>query len=162
MENKKEAAKIICKYSDPNAFVMTCESEEPKQKVAEPQVVEQPEPVVEQPVAEPVLEQVDTEEIAVPVVGDAEETDDSYVEPLGETASWYPENAQHDNLINYSYGKSTEFVASLTNPEVGFEASDILLVAIIALSCLAVVGSITFLTGKAINNRARRKDFIKK
>lgn len=147
MENKKEAAKLTCEYKDPNTFVMTCESKESEQEVTEP---------------EQIIEEVDDEEIEVPVVGDVNETEASYVEPLGESSSWYPDTVDYENVVNYSYGNSSGFVASLTNPEVGFEASDIILIGIIALSCLAVVVSTALITSKAIIGRATRKNFIKK
>ena len=147
---------------------MTCEKEEAAAQpvAAEPAVVEpvvaEPEPAAE-PIAtepEPVVEQVDTEEIEVPVVGDTDE--EGYVEPLGEVASWYPDTVNYDNVVNYQYGKSSEFVASLTNPEEGITASDVVLIAIIALSCLAITSSVAFLTTRAVGNRAKRKDFIQR
>lgn len=156
--NTKTTAKIDCKYKDSATFVMTCEKKEDPESIPAPVQAQQPE--VETPVT--VETAPETENIEVPIVGEINDSDESYVEPLGETSSWYPDTVNYENVVNYQYGTSSEYVASLTNPEVGFEASDILLVAIIALSCLAVLGSITYLTGRAINNKATRKDFIKK
>lgn len=160
----KTKMKLTCKYKDENTYVMTCEKEEAEaQPVATESAVVEPEPVATEPVVtepEPVVEQVDAEEIEVPVVGDTDE--EGYVEPLGETASWYPDTVNYDNVVNYQYGKSSEFVASLTNPEEGITASDIVLIAIIALSCLAITSSVAFLTTRAVGNRAKRKDFIQR
>ncbi|MBQ8992015.1 hypothetical protein IJ090_01090 [Candidatus Saccharibacteria bacterium] len=157
MENKN-SRDVVCKYKDANVFVMTCEEE-----VETPQATAEVQPGVaesEPQVVETIVEQVDTEEVAVPIVGDT--SDEGYVEPLGETESWYPDTVNYGNVVNYEYGTSAEYVASLTNPEEGITASDIVLVGIIALSCLAIVGSMTVLTGRAVKNRALRKDFIKK
>ena len=152
MENKN-TRDVVCKHKDANVFVMTCEEEQAAEPVS--QAVEQPEQV-----AEPVVEELDTEEIAVPIVGEVEA---STVEPLGETESWYPDTVHYDSVVNYEYGVTTPYVASLTNPEVGFEPSDIILIAIIALSLLAVVASAMVLTGRAMGRRqATRKDFVEK
>ncbi|MBR3365543.1 hypothetical protein IKG48_00230 [Candidatus Saccharibacteria bacterium] len=148
---------LTCKYKDENTYVMTCEKGEAEaQPVVTEPVAADPEPVV----TEPVVEQVDTEEIEVPVVGEIE--DEGYVEPLGESYSWYPDTVNYDNVVNYQYGKSSEFVASLTNPEEGITASDIVLITIIALSCLAITSSVAFLTTRAVSGRAKRKDFIQR
>lgn len=170
MENKN--TKTICRYADANSYVMTCESQEPATKpeqtapAAEPsrdsQVAAESQTVVPTaPTMEPAqtVEVVDTENIEVPIVGDIA---DSYVEPLGETASWYPEGASSNNVVNYQYGTTTPYTASLFRPEEGFTASDIALIAIIAASLLAVVCSIILLTSRAaVNRRTVRKDFIR-
>ena len=125
-----ENKKTVCKYKDKNSYIMVCEKE---------------------------TQVVDTEEIEVPIVGDTEE---SYVEPLGETESWYPENTANNNIVNYQYGTTSQYTASLIHPEEGITASDIVLITIIALSVLAVATSIAVLAGRGVHNRAQRKDFV--
>lgn len=161
-----EGSNVVCKYKSDGAFVMTCEKNQPTENSvpqdAEPEVEPEPEPEVEpEPEMEPeVIEQTDDEDIEVPMVGDT--TDDGYVEPLGEEYSWYPDEA-NSNIINYQYGKTSEFVASLTNPEEGITASDVVLIVIIALSCLTITTSVSLLTTRAVGNRvAKRKNFTQR
>ena len=179
MENKN--TNTICKYADANSYVMTCEpveqateqltpaAEAQDSQAAEPSQDSQNAPAANEsqatvpaaPAMEPAeaVETVDTEDIEVPIVGD---TTDSYVEPLGETESWYPEEASSHNVVNYPYGTTSQYTASLFRPEEGFTASDIALIVIIAASLLAVVCSIILLTSRAaVNRRAVRKDFIR-
>lgn len=165
-----------CSYKDSNTFLMTCEKQDTTapetetqpaakpatQPAAEPAPTTQPaaeaQPAETEQSAEPAAQ---AEDVAVPIVGN---TDESYVEPLGETASWYPEQSNYDNVVNYQYGKSAEFVASLTNPEEGITASDVVLIVIIVLSLMAIVATTMVLAGRAVASRTttRRKDFIKK
>ncbi|MBQ9029314.1 hypothetical protein IJ114_00905 [Candidatus Saccharibacteria bacterium] len=159
------ATNAKCSYKDSDTFVVTCEKQDATTPQTETQPAAQPSsetqlaPVsqAEQP-AEPVAQE---EDIAVPIVGDTEE---SYVEPLGETASWYPDQPNYDNVVSYQYGKSTEFVASLANPEEGITTSDIVLIVIIVLSLMTIVAAAMMLTGRAVTSRVavKRKDFIKK
>lgn len=130
---------FVCEYKNANAYVMICEE---KNRDTEADAAAE-QPIVELPAEE---------NIEVPIVGD---TEAESVEPLGETASWYPDTVNYDNVVNYEYGTSSTYVASLTNPEVGFEVGDILLVVMIALSCLAIAGSIAFLTGRALSDRIK-------
>ena len=161
MENKK----TICRYKDVNSYVMTCEPAEKTQVEQEetPQPVAETKETVKAPemapaeTVETIEQRVDTEEIAVPIVGDVEE---SYAEPLGET---YTQAATaNNNVVNYQYGTSSQYTASLFRPEEGFTASDIILIAIIALSLFAVIASVIILTGRKMSNRAGRKNFIQK
>lgn len=163
MENqnqKTDEPKIVCKYKNANAYVMACEKEVDASTDDVVEVTENVETQTAEPAAEPVVEV--TETVEVPIVGDTTETDASYAEPLGESTSWYPEAQSYDSLMNYEYGTSTTYIASLTNPEVGVNMDDILLIVLIALGCLAVLGSTVILAGRALNNRATHKDFLKK
>lgn len=161
MENKK----TICKYKSANSYIMTCEPEEETQveqeETPQPAAETKEETTVKAPEMTPaettVVEQTDAEEIAVPIVGD---TDESYVEPLGET---YTQAASpYENVVNYQYGTSSQYTASLLRPEEGFTASDIALIVIIALSLSAIIASVIVLTGRKVSNRASRKNFIQK
>lgn len=169
-----EDTKVKCSYKNEGTFVMICGNEEDKvQPTTEQKPVEQ-KPVEQKPVEKPTAtpeatpvseptEQQPEEEIEVPVVGNVDDVDTSYVEPLGETASWYPDTVNYDNVVNYQYGNTAKYVASLTNPEEGITASDIALISIIALSCLAIVSSAVLFAGRfASNHTTSRKDFIKK
>ena len=165
--NSSREDKVSCKYKDTGSFVLSCEKEDTVQpaEIMPTENEQNDQPTVEQQTApEQTATEKTVEDVDVPIVGDTNNVDESYVEPLGETASWYPDQPNYDNVVNYQYGKSSEFVASLTNPEEGITAGDITLIIIIVLSLMAIVATAMLLTGRIVTGHtvAKRKDFIKK